>query len=230
MFASRRGKAFMKTPNRLFGILIIATALAVSAIPTSCRCQTVLYDQPSAATPSLVTAVGSLYPGPRTSDNFVLPVSAQITSVSWQGYCFNYVTGLFNQISPSGFNISIFANNGGQPGAQLFSTTIAGTANETPVTPPGLVSMYDYSVTLPGGFSAAGGNEYWISVAAELNSPPPDYWYWVTGTGGDGTCWGGAKAFDHDVTFSLLGTPVPEPASLLLVGVGCSILVFRRRN
>ena len=140
----------------------------------------------------------------------------------------------------SAFNIYIYADAGGMPtgggtpdpsGTALKHWSVPfANAHETAYAPvPG---YYQYNVDLSGDpFTATVGTRYWL-VFQSVNTFPPQ-WGWASN---------GATSGNATQGFPLLGTPfwtsqntetafqltgVPEPASLLLIGLGA--LVLRRR-
>jgi hypothetical protein len=169
-------------------------------------------------------------------DNFTLTMTATITNVTWQGLYFNPPT----QGPITAFTIAIWANNpagGGQPGAQLFTQTISGTANETFVgLEGGTFPTYNYSADI-SGFTATAGTAYWLSIVPDLAFPPQ--WGWHSGTGGDGRSiqdfLGTRMVITNDDAFTLNSPSpaVPEPASLTMLGIGAISLMgfgLRRRS
>jgi hypothetical protein len=87
------------------------------------------------------------------------------------------------------------------------------------------------------------GNFLWLSAPRPIVSGTPfspDLQAWIRndGTGGIGPDWlrigtdivGGASPPTYNMAFSLQGTPVPEPASLLCVATGLAFWVGSRRR
>jgi hypothetical protein len=166
-------------------------------------------------------------------DNFSLGSSSSITSLAWTGISFN--PSIMGTISA--FTISFYFDSGGQPGAQLFSETIPGTANETFVNDSNSSGTYveNFSQALNTPFLATGGTQYWLSIVA--SSPFPPEWGWATGIGGDGvgfsTFSGSSGQVPYDFAFTLYGsattvTGLPEPISVSLSAMGIAALALLR--
>ncbi len=162
-------------------------------------------------------------------DNFTLPSLSSVATVSWVGEYFN------GTIAPiSGFTLQFYSDNAGIPGASVYSTFIAGTANETDIGGTGLGDeAYSYSANLGTAFTALGGVQYWLSIVPDLGFPPQ--WGWSTGTGGDGASYqvflGTGAAKTGDLTFELDGLAIPEPLTFGLIGfglAGIALVKFRR--
>jgi hypothetical protein len=151
-------------------------------------------------------------------DNFSFDAPHFITDVHWQGLYYNPP----EQGTITGFTLSIFDDNAGQPGNLAFSELINGNAGETFVGSNGY-PVYDYWTDLAGEFLAQAGSTYWLAVVPDLGFPPQ--WAWSGGTGGDGISYqdflGDRSQVGSDMAFSLTGKPVPEPASVLgLLAIG----------
>jgi hypothetical protein len=148
--------------------------------------------------------------------------------VSWTGGYFNPPA-----LAPiSSWTIQFYANNAGQPGALLQSSTIAGTANETSIGTYGGSPIYTYSGTI-AGFLANGGTQYWLAVYPSVGFPPQ--WGWATATGGDGVVYqdffGARSQLGADMAFTLEGVAgVPEPVSVSLIGSGLIAFALLRRK
>jgi hypothetical protein len=207
----------------LVKILGLMAALAVRG-----HCQVLVYNQPSGASPYGYGGHASGGIWTATYDDFVLPTSGQITGLSWAGFFPpENMNGLDNGYI-SAFNIVLCADSSGQPGATLYSATIAGNGNET-LSTVNTHATYDYSVSLPSPFSAAGGVKYWLSVQPSLTySQPFWYWYWMTGFGGDGVSYQSGNAWYEDLTFGIYSIPEPRPLALILLG--CSIWIWTGRS
>jgi hypothetical protein len=173
-----------------------------------------------------------------------LPQAALITGAEWQGGYF--LPPLSGPPSITAFTLTFWSDVGGQPGSPLMSYFIPGTANETFVGPgPGLTAggnlIFDYQTDLPTPFLAQGGVIYWLSIVPDLvfqQNPPitVGQWGWHTGTGGDGISMqdflGTRFTNPNDLAFTLTGEFIPEPASIVLWGIGVAALGYgwRRRQ
>jgi hypothetical protein len=161
-------------------------------------------------------------------DNFALGSAATITGVGFTGAYFNPPT----PGTITAFTIQIYGDNGGTPGASLYSETIAGNGNEALFDcAVGTGACGNYSVS--ANFAAAAGTQYWLSIVPDLGFPPQ--WGWADGTGGDGAAYqvffGSGAPLPTDLAFTLTST-VPEPTAwaLMLIGFGGLGLVARARR
>ncbi len=165
-------------------------------------------------------------------DDFSFATAGTVVDVSWVGGYFNPPA----QGAITGWNISIWADNAGQPGVLLNTTAIAGTANETSLGNYGGNPFFSFSGSLGTAFAAAAGTTYWLSVVPDLGFPPQ--WGWGVGTGGNGNSYqdffGTRTQLIEDFAFTLSGTTaVPEPSqaatgALMLMGIARCAMRRRR--
>lgn len=190
-------------------------------------------------------------------DNFTLSSGYILSGVSWAGV---YAEPLPGARSQTDFIISIWGDSGGAPdlaAGSLMSWSLDGgfaggsgpdvtvTSNgdfSSPTsTTPGGGEGFDYSASVSGMLSAG---QYWISIQADQlfdNVAPvvdPE-WQWHIGDGpNDGFYFEDlainqelVRTIDKDLAFSLQGTIVPEPSSVLLGMVGFfTVGMLRRRR
>lgn len=156
---------------------------------------------------------GSIY---TTYDNFTLASTAQIGSLTWQGFSFDS-TNLGATATPvQSFNIGFYANAAGTPGALLFSQTISYT--ETAASTFDFFgngqteTLYNYTGNLAGGFTASAGTTYWVSVQGVTDYPA--FWTWTSGSGGDGLSYQ-----TENPTYGTVATARPGDRALSLSSV-----------
>ena len=168
------------------------------------------------------------------ADDFTLPANEVIRSVSWLGsYAFDGTAPTVDD-----FDIRFYADDAGAPGALLQSFAAGDAVSRAAVGMLGPYITYGYTADLGGGFAAAGGTPYWLMIANDTTGDN-DNWYWAvqTGLGGnvqlsvdDGGSWSATLVAAE--AYSILdneNVPVPEPASLLLLGIGVAATVRRKR-
>jgi hypothetical protein len=228
--------------------LLPVFALLAHAGPASA--DPILYAQPPQS-PVQSTRASQQQPTPglafQTFDSFLLAQDALITGISWQGSYFNTLISDPN-FSPAanalGFTVALYMDNAGAPGtlldSQTFSPSNAGQTfvGQQAFSPTLGLSIYNYSASLGAGFLASAGTTYWLSVYAHSPdaSPTEAQWGWNGGSGGNGTSvqsvFGVPAVVNLDRTFTIEGqpTPVPEPSTLLLLGMGGSALIARARR
>lgn len=182
------------------------------------------------------------------ADDFILPASPhvsgdwQVTGVDWIG---RFTTGIPVPINT--FNIIFWPDTGGAPAGgnvpglpPKYSDALAIYSNVPATNSPGGggPSSFNYSGALPTPFIAQDGVHYWIEIQANVNYPP----LWdmeVTLMSQLGRPYSGFDLFatpfwtelgnDRDAAFILNGSPVPEPWSISLLGIGLLALTRRRR-
>jgi len=206
------------------GVAVLVAFTFMVAAPLSAG---ILYSQPYDGTGGLFASQNDTTGGngnfATVYDNFTLSGGGSINTVNWTG-------GYFNPGPPgtiTAWTVSFYTDNIGQPGSLLYSANAAGNGNET-----GTSNPFSYSLTLTTPFAAGAGTQYWLSVVPDLGFPPQ--WGWGTATGGDGISYqdyfGSRSQLENDFAFSLEGTIVPEPVSMVLVGSALASLALRRRR
>jgi hypothetical protein len=167
-----------------------------------------------------------------TADDFSIAVNETVRSVSWQGaYAFDGTAPAVDD-----FEIRVYDNDAGSPGALLQTFAPGNAVARTAVGLLGTLTEYSYTADLGAGFAVSAGTTYWLMIGNDTTGDN-DNWYWSVQTGGgnvhisldDGLSWGvttpRAAAY---FTLDNANVVVPEPASLLLVGMGVAAAVRRR--
>ncbi len=204
-----------------FGVrkaLLLASicGLVLSAPAFAATLYTQSFDQTGALNASQNDA-GGLGNFASTYDDFNLTGSNYtINEVQFTGGYFNPS----QQGDITGWTISVYFDNAGQPGTQQYSTHVSGTGNETFLGNYNGTPSYSYDVS-GLSFSELAGVKYWLSVVPDLNFPPQ--WGWETSAEGNGVSYqdffGSRSQLGTDSAFTLIGT-VPEPGTLIMMGTG----------
>jgi hypothetical protein len=162
-----------------------------------------------------------------TADDFLIPSGGTVASVGFY----------FKNNSSSGWDQSlsyaIIANSSGPFGSVLASGAPLNLTQEDSGLPwccGGNALLVTFDLQSP--FSAGAGVRYWLQL-----SGAGDQSWWVTAdANGTPTAWYGGAPTRVQMAFYLnddasTGGDVPEPASMLLTGVGAlALLLFRRRK
>ena len=221
---------------RLSSLLAV---LLLSAIATISRAaDPVVYSQPYT---SAEDTTWDSYTAPGVSpatvyDDFTVAAASDITAVQWQGTYIDHETLGNNPAAANAtsFVVSFYADNGGQPGTQIFTATIPveacaqtslGTVGFNAFNDPTTyqIAFYSYRATLPGPFTAAAGQTYWFSVVGNNGTATP-VWSWYASTAdGSTACYqdfqGNRINRPHDRAFALEGTAAAAAAPAVSVAV-----------
>jgi hypothetical protein len=197
----------------------IPTMLVIRVLaPSSAKAQSVLFSQPYNVIENYTSALGD-----QVYDDFTLSGGGTVNEVVWSGlYLPDY-----------GYTISFWSDHSGSPGTLLVSDNISGSAGATFSGNYGLGNnpIYNYSATLAFPFVAAAGIEYYLSIVA--NSPGD--WCWESSSVGNSGVlqFNGATlnpAPGSGAAFTLEGTEVPEPGTIVLGLFGTAAFLFCRRK
>jgi len=169
------------------------------------------------------------------ADSFVPTMTAEADSLTmWGSYLFfgaPYASGTNRT-----FRVRMFADNGSLPGATLFDQTVQGTLTQTSTNVTDFANdrLYSVAISLANTPVLNAGTTYWLSV---IEPTPQATFRWHTSNAGpgsngaassNGTSWVSTNT-RRDTAFVLSGQPVPEPASMLILGLGAAALVRRRK-
>ncbi len=171
-------------------------------------------------------------------DNFLLANDSTINEVWWVGggaapslFTVRFYTGL---ASAPDYQPTITALPESETAADyLKGYTFAGNANETAIQGS---SLFQYHVTLPETLSLSGNTVYWIKIEADI-AGYPSWGVAMSSHGRDArhiTYFTGGPYFlagSGSEAFQLLGTEaVPEPSSVIALGLGVVAILKRRRS
>jgi hypothetical protein len=210
---------------------IIAAAVVLGLATLSNAGATVLYSQPWDGTANAWASQNDTNGNGNFAtvyDDFTLGGSARVKNVMFTGVYFNPPV----QGTITAFTVNFYANNLGQPGGLLQSFNIGGNGNEAFVGNIDGFPVYDYSINLAGGFFAAGGTNYWMSVVPDLGFPPQ--WGWAFGLGGDGISYqdffGNRSLNFNDEAFTLNGSAPDSGSTVMLLGVAMIVVGLLHRR
>lgn len=177
------------------------------------------------------------------ADDFVLQTpNTRITGIHWWGYYVGYLSGRPVDVDDR-FTISIYARSGDAPAlTPLFEIESVHVEREMwslNSTRAGY-DVYSYSAHLDTPLDLAANTTYYLSVANNIYLDTGIVWCWPEHYYRIGNTFGRTSLDDPwridvhelEMSFYLTGgqTPIPEPASLVLVGMGLLGLYIRRRG
>lgn len=202
------------------GILALAVALLT---PHLVQAQGTLYFTSLGQTPTGSAAIGS--------DSWI--AQAFGTGTNTGGYMLNSVQLLMDGASgtPNGFVISIYGNSGNSPqnnlGNLVGSDPLTGGVYSYTASGITLSPSTAYYILVTAATPVAQGAYNWSS--ANVLAPPNNGW-----AGGlydystDGAKWNYFR--NQFFQFAIYATPIPEPATCALFGLGLAALSFWRRK
>jgi hypothetical protein len=174
----------------------------------------------------------------RMADDFTLGIGAEVTKIVWWGSSENF----FGPVGLDNFSdwvIRIYEDNSGNVGSEVFGATFS-KASTNPVFTGSLSSaqaeIYRQEASLSLNLDAG---TYWVSIGTINVVAEDDAWAWHASANvfndqlaaelGFGS---GYTTFGEfgDLAFQIEGNPVPEPATLIALGIGAAAFAARRRR
>lgn len=168
------------------------------------------------------------------ADDFSIAANDTARSVSWIGVYSPDNTAP----AVDDFEIRFYADAAGAPGALLQTFAVGNAVARTAVGTLATFTTYSYTADLGAGFGINAGTAYWLVIANDTTGDN-DNWFWAAQTSAgnahfslnDGATWA-PTLVDGAMVFTLdnANAAVPEPASLLLVGIGVAAALRRKRQ
>lgn len=219
-----------ETKMRVLAGFVVTLALLVWGRTSSAA--PIIFDNGS---PNQDTAIGSELFKQQTAENFSLVTgSTTVTGVNWWGVYGNAAT----PPPADDFIVAFFNDAAGQPeptpflGFHLGDVGRTATGQSLSGFPQFEIFAYSASIS-PTAFLP--GVTYWVALLNDTTADLDDDWFWATSSflgihafrQGATVVW---SVSPSDLAFNLTGEaePIPEPATVLLIGTGLVAVRIRR--
>jgi hypothetical protein len=164
-------------------------------------------------------------PQQQIADNFSPISGGGINGIQWWG-------GYVSILPTDSFTLRFYADQSGQVGA-LIGTYNLGSVSRTDMGfeftyGSGYGNVYYYSSTLSSPFNVSAGTTYWLSILNGTSNnwiwADKDRSNWAASRGSDSGSWYASNIGDRAFILESSDTTVPEPTSLLLLGISLGVI------
>ena len=200
--------------------------------------QTIVYDNNAGGASGIDQSFGSdLDSGFLQADDVTLTSDTVITGVQWTGV---YLGSQQTAPAADHFTVSIFANAAGSPdgGAMLASFNVGNAVSrqDSGIDLFAVTNIYNYEAAI--NYTFAAGTTYWVAISTDTSDDAEDNFFWTSQLNqgnhhfsqDNGATWAAGSnpnGSRHD--FRLSGVPIPEPSSMMFLGLS-ALAIFKRRR